>query len=127
MGSGRKDIHKDAVPFRKDRQPTKAQRAKGNKKRSETCKKKRELKELLSIALSGNIEKDINDVLVEEMGTRAETLEEALHFVQIAKAISSKDTQAYMALMNVSGISAPVKSTVTLTKVGKDAIEETYE
>lgn len=95
--------------FTKDRQPTKEQRKKQAKTRTENAKKKRELSDLLSIALKGKIEKGINSVLFLEMGIKAGTIEEALHFVQIAKALSQKDTTAYMALMQTAGLNKPIK------------------
>jgi hypothetical protein len=98
-----------AKPFSKDYQPSKA----GIRKRAETNKKntqkRRELNELLALALEGKIGEEINKVL-SQLNIKATTLEEALHFVQIAKAISQKDTQAYMALMQTSGLNKPIKT-----------------
>lgn len=108
-----KNINKHAVPFSKTNQPNKAAIKKRSKARVETLKKRRELTDLLSIVLKGEFGEQINGVLEAQMGAKAETLEEALHFVQIAKAISDKDTQAYQALMATSGLNKPVKTDVT--------------
>lgn len=116
---GNPNINKYSKPFTKDNQPSKEALAKRVKNRSENTRKRRELAELLNLSLKGNAEKDINEVLMEEMGISAATLEEALHFVQIAKALSQKDTAAYMALMNVSGLVKPTKVAQT-DKDGND-------
>ena len=110
---GRSNIKDDAVKFSKDRQPSKEARARAGKKVSETAKKKRDLSELLQFAIKGEFGDEINKTLFQALGIKADTIEEALHFVQIAKAISQKDTQAYQALMQVSGISKPVKTELT--------------
>ncbi len=93
---------KNPKKFTKDYQP-------GRKKIAETKKKKRELTELLSLAIKGEFGKEINAVLINKLGIKANTIEEALHFVQIAKAIGKDDTAAYVALMQTSGLNKPIK------------------
>lgn len=109
----RKNIKDDAVKFSKDRQPSKEARIRGAKKTAETKAKRRELSDLLNLVIKGEFGKEINQVLTEKLGMKASTIEEALHFVQIAKAIGKDDTQAYMALMQTSGLNKAVKTEVS--------------
>lgn len=117
---------KTLKPFTKERPPSKAAIAKRAATNRERSKKRRELTDLLSLALKGKIGNDINKVL-SDLGVKATTIEEALHFVQIAKAISKEDTQAYQALMQTSGLNKPVKTEtdVTMGIIWKE--EKTYE
>lgn len=89
----------NGVKFSANRQPS----AESMKKRAETQRKKgairRELRALLSIRLAGQTGKEINESL-KELGIKANTLEEAMHFAQISKAITSSDTSAYNAIIN---------------------------
>lgn len=103
---------KNPVKFTAERQPTREARLKGAQLRVEKTRKRRELAELLNMTLGGNLGKNINTVLEAELGTKAETLEEALHYVMISKAMG-KDVSAYNALMNVSGIAKPIKTDIT--------------
>ena len=103
---------KNPVKFSAERQPSRASIEKAAIKRSATLRKRRELSELLNMALGGKLGQNINTVLHAELGAKAETLEEALHYVMISKAMS-KDVSAYNALMSVSGIAKPIKTDVT--------------
>lgn len=123
---GNKNIKDHSIPFSKTNQPSAA----SIKKRAETRKrntlKKRELADLLNLTLKGNINKAINTVLKSEMGVSAKTLEEALHFIQIAKAITQKDTDSYRALMQTAGLNKPVKVESDVTINGfLDFLKET--
>jgi hypothetical protein len=106
MNPNIKDVQKK---FSKDYQPSKESVKKRGETNRKNTQKRRELTELLSLALEGKIGDEINKVLA-QLNIQATTLEEALHFVQIAKAISQKDTQAYMALMQTSGLNKPIKT-----------------
>jgi hypothetical protein len=106
MNPNIKDVQKK---FSKDYQPSKESVKKRGETNRKNTQKRRELSELLGLALEGKIGDEINKVL-SQLNIQATTLEEALHFVQIAKAISQKDTQAYMALMQTSGLNKPIKT-----------------
>ena len=105
---GNPKIKEYSKPFSKSNQPDKDAVRRRVQSRKKNIKKRRELAEILNLALKGKIGNQINDIL-NDLGVKASTIEEALHFVQIAKAISNKDTQAYMALMQTSGLNKPEK------------------
>ena len=112
---GNPNIQKSAVRFSKTYQPSRASRKKAGKKKTATIKKRRELTKILSLALKGKFGEEINTTLFNGLGLKATSLEEALHFVQIAKAISKEDTQAYQALMQTSGLNKPEKSEIKVS------------
>lgn len=99
--------------FSKENQPNEKSIRKAAKKRSATCKKKRDLKALLFANLRGEAGKEIRKSISEQFGEKPETILEALHFMQIVKAVSEQDTPAYRALLDAAGLMAPVKNDIT--------------
>lgn len=102
--------------FSKTRQPTDAQRKKAARNMSVVKQKKREIRELLALALTGEAGDQIKELIKEQFGDIPATVEEALHFMQIVKALSERDTFAYKALMDVAGITKPTKIAQTDTE-----------
>lgn len=110
---GNPNIRNIGKKFTSEDNITPEQRLKSAETLKKKTKKKRELLELLNIKLKGSGGEMVQKKFEEIFGVKPRTLEEALHFSQVIKGITDKDTYAYSALMQGAGLNKPIKIDTT--------------
>lgn len=113
---GNMNLHKHGKQFGPDYQVTPEQRAKAGETKKKKTAERRQLVDLLQLAFKGELGEEIKEQIEEDLGMLPTTIEEALHLIQVTKAIKKKDTFAYATLMQAAGIN---KTNIDHTSGGK--------